>query len=382
MTNYTLVVGYGFPTVECHAVGDPEVYSNLVWDNGDPIPSQPILDAWAAANTSQLNTITIPAQPYDSIIDSISNISTNVTGNIKIVNGVATVDTNVYLTGNQTITLSGDITGSGTTTIATTLSNTGVTPGTYQAVTVDATGRVSSGSNPSTISGYGITDAQPLDADLTALAALATTGIAVRTAADTWTSRAIVGGNVTVTNGDGIAGNPTINLSTTGIAAGTYDSVTVDEYGRATAGTTTSGGISIKAFYTGSIASMTGTGKIPATTATPLITGGTQIWTTTITPTSATSKFVINFTTTIDAAASQVMAFALFRGTTCIAVCAGQSVHCQTLTMYYVDTPATTAATTYSLRAGTGATTTWYIGREATATYGGKGSAVWTITEI
>jgi hypothetical protein len=47
------------------------------------------------------------------------------------------------------------------------------TAGTYRSVTVDAYGRVSSGTNPTTLAGYGITDAQPLDAELTAIAGLA-----------------------------------------------------------------------------------------------------------------------------------------------------------------------------------------------------------------
>jgi hypothetical protein len=49
-----------------------------------------------------------------------------------------------YLTGNESITLSGDITGSGTTTITTTLAAAG-TAGTYTKVTTDAKGRVTSG---------------------------------------------------------------------------------------------------------------------------------------------------------------------------------------------------------------------------------------------
>ena len=49
------------------------------------------------------------------------------------------------LTGNQTITLSGDATGSGTTSIAVTLANSGVTAGTYSAVTVNTKGLVTAG---------------------------------------------------------------------------------------------------------------------------------------------------------------------------------------------------------------------------------------------
>lgn len=49
-----------------------------------------------------------------------------------------------------------------------------VSAGTYKSVTVDTYGRVTAGSNPTTLSGYGITDAQPLDATLTALAGVTT----------------------------------------------------------------------------------------------------------------------------------------------------------------------------------------------------------------
>lgn len=48
------------------------------------------------------------------------------------------------------------------------------TAGTYTSVTTDAYGRVTAGTNPTTLAGYGITDAQPLDATLTALAGLTT----------------------------------------------------------------------------------------------------------------------------------------------------------------------------------------------------------------
>lgn len=89
-----------------------------------------------------------------------------------------------------------------------------VSTGTYKSVTVDTYGRVTAGTNPTTLAGYGITDAQPLDADLTALAALASTGFAVRTASDTWAQRTLTGtaNKIVITNGDGVSGNPTLNI--------------------------------------------------------------------------------------------------------------------------------------------------------------------------
>jgi hypothetical protein len=64
-----------------------------------------------------------------------------------------------YLTGNQNITFSGDATGSGTTAVTLTLAASGVTAGTYKSVTVNAKGLVTAGTNPTTLAGYGITDA-------------------------------------------------------------------------------------------------------------------------------------------------------------------------------------------------------------------------------
>lgn len=57
------------------------------------------------------------------------------------------------------------------------------------------------------------TNVQAFDADLSAIAALATTGFAVRTADNTWALRTFSGGtDVTITNGTGVAGNVTIAL--------------------------------------------------------------------------------------------------------------------------------------------------------------------------
>jgi hypothetical protein len=55
---------------------------------------------------------------------------------------------------------------------------------------------------------------QPLDATLTSLAAYNTNGLLTQTAADTFTGRTVTGtaNQITVANGDGVAGNPTLSL--------------------------------------------------------------------------------------------------------------------------------------------------------------------------
>jgi hypothetical protein len=72
--------------------------------------------------------------------------------------------------------------------------------------------------------------------DLSAVEGLAGTGLAVRTAADTWTNRSVAGtaNEITVSNGDGVAGNPTLSIPAavtfTGktITGGTYSSPTIN----------------------------------------------------------------------------------------------------------------------------------------------------------
>ena len=61
------------------------------------------------------------------------------------------------------------------------------------------------------------TNVQAFDATLSALAAYNTNGLLTQTAADTFTGRTITGttDKVTVTNGDGVAGNPTLTISAT-----------------------------------------------------------------------------------------------------------------------------------------------------------------------
>lgn len=64
------------------------------------------------------------------------------------------------------------------------------------------------------------TDVEAHDADLTALAAVSTTGLLARTAAATFVPRTVTAGTgISVSNGDGVSGNPTIACTVTGGAS-------------------------------------------------------------------------------------------------------------------------------------------------------------------
>lgn len=79
-----------------------------------------------------------------------------------------------------------------------------------------------------------------LDNDLTAIAALTGVGFAARTGTETWALRTVTGtaGNIVVTNGDGVAGDPTLDLVSVGIpVSNQFVKITTDVKGRVTATT-------------------------------------------------------------------------------------------------------------------------------------------------
>lgn len=207
-------------------------------------------DASAARTTLGL-AIGTDVQAYDADLGAIATLS-GTTGFLKkTAANTWSLDTNTYLTGNQTITLSGDVTGSGATGIAVTLANSGVTSGTYGSATqvpvftVDAKGRVTGVTNTainliSALSGLSdVTITTPADGQL-----LRYTGGGTNKWVN-WTPNYITANQTITVSGDVTGSGSTsiaLTLANSGVSAGTYTKVTVDAKGRVTTGATLSTG--------------------------------------------------------------------------------------------------------------------------------------------
>lgn len=171
--------------------------------------------------------------------------------------------------------------------------------------------------------------------DLAALEALASTGLAVRTGADVWAQRTITGtaNEITATNGDGVAGNPTLSLPTTltftgkTITGGTFNSpaLVTPALGTPASGVATNltgtaagltaGNVTTNANLTGvitsvgnatSIASQTGTGTKFVVDASPTLTG-TPLSTTAAVDTNTTQIATTAFVVAQAASATPIM---------------------------------------------------------------------------
>lgn len=138
--------------------------------------------------------------------------------------------------------------------------DTGVTSGTYGSasqtpvITINPQGQITAASNtnisipfanitskPTTLAGYGIVDAQPLNVNLDALSQLGTNGIVTKTGSGAISTLSVLGGTgISVTNGNGLGGNITVAIANTAVSPGIYGSaatvpvITVDQQGRLT----------------------------------------------------------------------------------------------------------------------------------------------------
>lgn len=115
--------------------------------------SADMLDGMQPATANTVSTI---VQRDASGNFSAGTITAALSGNASTATKLATART-LSWTGDATGSLTFD--GSANASAALTLANSGATAGTYRSVTVNAKGLVTGGTNPTTVSGYGITDA-------------------------------------------------------------------------------------------------------------------------------------------------------------------------------------------------------------------------------
>ncbi|UYA57628.1 tail fiber [Synechococcus phage S-CREM1] len=215
-------------------------------------------------------------RPLESVTNSANTlVQRDADGNFSAGSITATLVGNAAtatrLANVRQIALSGDVTGSATFDGSANLnisSALGLIPtlphydgtvnssGTYIRVTVDAKGRIVDGENPTNIADFGLAgtvegeSAQAFDRDLQAIADLSTTGILTRVSDGNVATRTVTGtpGRISVVNGSGVAGNPTLDLINTTVTQGTYNTpsiagntqtiratrFTVDQWGRLT----------------------------------------------------------------------------------------------------------------------------------------------------
>lgn len=152
------------------------------------------ISATAAISDTKLDTI--------STAGKVSNSATTAT-NLNTANAIVSRDANGdFSAGAITATFTGSLQGTAATASYVAWSN------------VNAT--------PTTLSGYGITDAQPLDNDLTAIAGLSgTSGLLKKTATDTWTldTNSYITGNEEITISGDVSGTGATSISITSVSA-------------------------------------------------------------------------------------------------------------------------------------------------------------------
>lgn len=141
--------------------------------------------------------------------------------------------------------------------------------------------------------------------------------------------------------------------------------------------------------YTMNVAATSGSNNIvPYDNTPPLVTEGVQLWTATITPATAISTFIIEFSGMIDISSTDATAtISIFKGSTLLGFittsASGNSGNRPiNVSVRALDTVSVATPVTYTCRIGTSANATWYIGRGNAFSQGGVNNSVLTITEV
>lgn len=230
-------------------------FNNLNTEVGTKLASS---DYTAADVLTKIKTVDGTGSGLDAdLLDGLSVASTNTVSTVVVrdssgnfaANTITAVGFSGPLTGNVTGTLTGSVTGNATNvtgivpitnggtgaadvssartalglgTIVTQASNSiSITGGSITGITdlALADGGTGASSAIQARTNLGLTigaDIQPFSNELTTISAQTGTGIYVRVASNSYSQRTLSSGtNISITNADGIAGNPTINSSTT-----------------------------------------------------------------------------------------------------------------------------------------------------------------------
>lgn len=221
-----------------------------------------------------------------------------------------------------------------------------------------------------------ITGFQPSSAILNSVVAITGSGVVKRDTDGNWIAEGLTAAEIPVLDWSKVTNTPT----------------TLAGYGITDAVAT-----KLLNLYQGRLSPVSGTSTTAFSNNVPAATDGTQIASRTVTPVSAQSSFLVQFSAMADAAvqgkfnnSSANVAVMLFRqigtgtpvfiglGTACIV----QQDNPGTVSLLFEDMPATTQPVTYSFRAAVNGSTAWYLGRSYSYTFGGAGQASYAILEV